>query len=164
MELKKSHVFDAPIDQVWAMFCDEAAHIAKFDSMGHAKIEVKESEITPDSARIVVSREVTIDLPSIAKKVLQPTNNVVSTDVWRRDADGTCTGSFSAETKGAPVSIKGTTHLVAKGDGQTTYTIETDVRVNVPLIGKKVEGFMRGMVEDQLDQEFRCGDAWLAKG
>lgn len=161
MEFSETHVFDAPIEQVWAMFTDEAAHVAKFEFMGHRNIEVKECEKTDDSLRIVVSRDVSVDLPSFAKRVLKPTNTVVSTDLWKDNGDGTYGGTFSADAKGAPIDVKGTTRIEPTADGKTKYTVVTDLRVNVPLIGGKITNFAKGNVEQQMKDEFACGDSWL---
>ncbi len=162
MEISKTHVFNAPIDKVWGMFTDQASHVAKFTSMGHAKIEVQEHRVTDDSFFLQVSREVTVDLPSFAKRVLQPTNTVVSTDDWKANDDGSYTGTFSANAKGVPVNLTGKTRIEPTADGDTLYKIIIDLQVNIPLIGGKITQFFKGDVEQQLVDEFACGDTWLA--
>jgi len=161
MDTGASHTFDAPIERVWAMFTDQASHLAKFESMGHRDIDVLECTSTDDTFLIKVSRVVDFELPGFAKKVLSPTNTVVSVDEWRDNGDGTYSGTFMADTKGAPVDVKGTTHLEPAGD-KTDYRVTVQLKVNVPLIGGKIEKWAKGDTEKQLDQEFDAGDAWLA--
>jgi hypothetical protein len=167
MDFTGSHTFAAPIEAVWAMFRDPQSHLDKFASMGHRDIEVLESETTEQSFRIVVRRVVEVDLPGFAKRVLKPTNTVTTTDDWRRADDGTCTGVQHVATEGAPVKIDATTRLEPaeslgpSGDAATRYDVTVHLEVKVPLIGGKLADWAKGMVREQLDQEFTAGDAWL---
>jgi carbon monoxide dehydrogenase subunit G len=163
MEFEASHVFDAPVDAVWAMFRDPRSHIAKFDSMGHRHIEVIDSHAGDDAFSITVRRDVDVDLPGFARRVLKPTNTVTSTDEWQRTDDGTCTGRQTVQTEGAPVKISSTTALTPEGD-RTRYDVTVQLDVKVPLIGGKLADWSKGKVREQLDQEFAAGDRWLAAG
>ena len=161
MDHQATHTFDAPIAEVWAMFTDPEAHIAKFDSMGHRDIELLETQHDGDLFMIKLQRVVEVELPGFAKKVLSPTNTVISTDRWQANDDGTYTGTWVLETIGAPVDIRGTTRLEPAGD-QTSYTLTFDLKVNVPLIGGKIANWARGDAEKQVEAEFAAGDTWLA--
>jgi hypothetical protein len=156
------HTFEAPIERVWEMFRDQASHIAKFDSMGHRDIEVLEVDTDEQHAHHVISRTVDVDLPGFAKKVMQPTNTVITTDDWKAQADGSYAGTFVLETKGAPVQSSGTTLLRAEGADRTFYRITVDVDVKVPIIGGKIANWAKGLVARQLELEFVAGDDWLA--
>ena len=161
-EIRREHTFDAPISKVWEMFCDPASHLAKFEAMGHTDIEVVEKKATKKGLKIVISRTVTVDLPGFAKKVLKPTNTVVSTDEWSDKGDGTYGGTFSADTHGTPIKVHGTTHIEPDGDDGTYYVVTTNIDVKVPLIGGKIADFSKGIVNKQMDDEFRLGDEWLS--
>ena len=102
-------------------------------------------------------------IPSFAKKFIKPRNTVVSIDDWNDFGDGTFGGTFTLDTHGVPVDIKGQTLLVANGDDKSDYTVTIDIKVSVPLIGGKLENFSKGIVNAQMDEEFRLGDAWLAE-
>ncbi len=161
VDIRREHTFDAPIAKVWEMFRDPASHVAKFEAMGHTDIEILEEERSDSRLRIVIGRTVTVDLPGFAKKVLKPTNTVVSTDEWSDRGDGTYGGHFSAETKGAPIKVHGTTLVEADGDDRTHYVVTTTIEVKVPLIGGKLADFSKGILDKQMDDEFRLGDEWL---
>ena len=163
MDLTLSHHFDAPIDTVWTMLHDPQSHITKFESMGHREIEVVEQSVTDDSMDLTLKRIVEIDVPSVAKKFLTPTNEVTSTDHWQRDDETTCSGHYTADIKGVPADTKGETHLAADDDGAgCTYTVNLHVKVKVPLIGEKVAGALKPQLQKQVEAEFAAGDAWLA--
>lgn len=162
MGFSGNHTFDAPIDRVWAMFRDRDAHVAKFAGMGHRDIEVLDFSSDDDHAHLVIQRVVDVELPGFAKKVLKPTNTVVSTDDWETDGAGGYHGTFSVDAKGAPIVSKGTTKLTASGE-RTDYVITVDLKVNVPLIGGKIADWAKGDILAQIRKEFAAGDAWLAE-
>jgi hypothetical protein len=162
MDFHDEHTFDAPIDDVWAMFRDPQSHLRKFEGMGHRDIEVLESSADDDSFHLVIRRVVDVDLPGFARRVLKPTNTVTTTDDWRRLPDGSCAGTQQVDTAGAPVRISASTTLTPAGE-RTTYGVDVHVEVKVPLIGGKLADWAKGMVRDQLDAEFAAGDAWLAE-
>ena len=162
VDIRREHTFDAPIADVWKMFCDPKSHLAKFEAMGHRDIEVVEQKKSKAGLHLVISRTVTVDLPGFAKKVLKPTNTVVSTHAWQARGDGTYGGTFSADTQGAPIKVRGTTLIEPDGD-RTHYVVQTSIDVKVPLIGGKIADFSKGIVNKQMDDEFRLGDEWLSR-
>jgi hypothetical protein len=162
MEFTGEHVFEAPVDAVWAMFRDPGSHVAKFESMGHEDIEVVEADTDDDRFRITVRRVVEVDLPGFARRVLKPRNTVTSTDTWQRRKDGSCTGEQQVDTEGAPVKISSSTTLTPNDDATTHYRVTVTLDVKVPLIGGKLADWSKGKVQEQLEHEFAAGDAWLA--
>lgn len=161
MELTFTHRFDHSIDEVWAMMHDPASHIAKFTRMGHKDLEVVSEAVTDDALDLTLRRQVEMDIPSVAAKFISPSNTVTSTDHWERAADGSCSGHFEVDIKGAPAESKGKTKLVADGSG-TAYTVVLDVKVKVPLVGDKVAKALRPQLEQQMQQEFDAAEAWLS--
>ena len=161
MDVSKSHTYGASVDAVVDMFGDPDAVTARYAGMGHRDIEIRSCERTDDALTVVSSRVVDVDLPGFAKKVLKPTNTVISTDHWRDFGDGTYGGTFSADTKGAPIKVSGTTRITAAGPTRTHYVVTTTIDVKVPLIGGKIADFSKGIINGQMDDEFRLGDAWL---
>ena len=161
MDFRDEHLFDAPLDVVWDMFSDPDSHTTKFESMGHRDIAVLESDFSDGAFHLKVSRVVDLDLPGFAKRVMKPTNTVVTTDDWSRQTDGSYKGRQIIETQGSPVKISSDTLLVTEGD-QTRYIIDIHLEVKVPLIGGKLADWAKGTVRTQLDHEFTCGDEWLA--
>jgi carbon monoxide dehydrogenase subunit G len=161
MKISAIHQFDYPASTVWEMLHDPDSHVAKFTRMGHRNIEVESSELTDTTLDIVLVRQVEMDIPSVAKKFIQPTNTVTSIDHWEDRGDGTYGGNFSVDIKGAPAESKGTTKLVPINGEACEYTVEVDVKVKVPLVGEKIAGALRPQLEEQLQGEFEAAEAWL---
>jgi hypothetical protein len=162
MQITRTHTFDHPIERCWQMFHDPDSHVAKFEAMGHRDLEVLEQERTDTSLRLVIERMVDVEVPGFAKKVIKPTNLLRSIDEWKDLGDGTYGGTFELETKGAPIETRGRTLLSADGSS-TRYEVTIDVKVKVPIIGGRIADFSKGIIDRQLDEEFRLGDGWLAE-
>ncbi|WP_052668537.1 DUF2505 domain-containing protein [Nitriliruptor alkaliphilus] len=162
MNKRATHTFDAPIEDVWAMLNDPASHVAKAERAGHENVEIVEEQIDETGILVKLARDVTLELPGFAKKVLSPRNHIVSIDEWRDQGDGTYGGTFTSDFKGAPIDLQGRTRIAPDGPDRTTYEVEIDVKVKVPVVGKKIESWAEGDVEEQMQNEFAAGDEWLA--
>src|SRR4051812_9083598 len=103
MEIRAAHHFDQDIEAVWAMFLDPAAHVAKYEHMGHRNVEVLSSEGDDHGLSIEIVRQVDIEVPSLAKKFINPSNTVTSTDRWEQAKGGSRTGRSTVDIKGVPV-------------------------------------------------------------
>lgn len=161
MELSRSHTYPASVDAVIAVLSDADAVTRRYEGMGHRDIEIRECGRDDDSARIVTSRVVDVELPGFARKVLSPTNTMVQTDEWRRDGDG-WTGEFRAEVAGAPVEMSGTMSLEPDGSG-TVHTVTTSMKVKVPLVGGKIADWAgKNDIPRTLQAEFDANDDWLS--
>lgn len=162
MKFTLTHTFDYPVEKVWDMFHDPEAHVAKFAAMGHQEIEVVSSEVSEYELDITISRKVEMEIPAVAKKFLPPTNTVISTDHWEAREDGSFGGHFEVDVQGVPSSSSGITELVAIDDDSCSYTVELEVKVNIPLVGDRIAKAIKPQLEAQLLEEFRADDEWLA--
>jgi hypothetical protein len=160
MKVTRTHEFAAPIDRCWAMFHDPDSHVAKFTAMGHRDVQIVECDRSDDRLHLVIERMVDVDVPGFARKVIQPSNRLRSVDEWRRLDDQRCGGEFVLSTQGVPIDITGRTVLTADGD-RCHYEIDVELKVRVPLIGGRIADFSKGIIDQQLTDEFRLGDEWL---
>ena len=95
---------------------------------------------------VAVSRELPSGGPGVLERFLPQDGRILQTDDWQPASGGVRSGRWRVEIPGAPARLGGTTSLVPSGEG-STYTIEGDVTVKVPLVGGKAESFIAGMVE-----------------
>src|SRR5690349_13665152 len=164
MRIEGTHVYPVPVDAVMAMFRDETATVARYESMGHRDVKVGELDADDDTLRIVSTRVVDVDLPGFAKKALKPTNTMQQTDEWTRQGDGSWSGTFDVDVQGAPVHISGTMGLIPDGDG-ARHDVALDMQVKIPLIGGKVADWVgKNEGRRNLDAEFAFNDQRLAGG
>jgi hypothetical protein len=162
MELKGSHEYPVAVDAVIAMLEDALATVEKYEGMGHRNVEIIELVPGDGTLRVVSSRVVDIELPGFAKKALKPTNTMTQTDEWRRNDDGSWSGTFVVDVKGAPVCICGRMSLSPVAAG-TRHEVAIDLQVKVPIIGGKIADLVgKRDVQRTLDAEFVFNDGRLA--
>jgi uncharacterized protein YndB with AHSA1/START domain len=160
MELKLSASYDATPEEVFAIvtdatFREQACHKTKALSYS---VEVTESG---GDTIVKVQREMpSDDVPDIARKFVGQTLTVVQTETWHpAKPDGSRDADVTGEISNTPVTLKGTASITASGAG-TVQAIDLDVKVAVPLIGKKIEPFVVGAIRSGLQKEHELGRDW----
>jgi uncharacterized protein YndB with AHSA1/START domain len=160
--MEVSHRFDADVETVYQLISDPDFIERKYADQGATDIAVDTDERGGDR-RHVIKRRVTIDLPGFARKVMQPTNTVVQVDNWQAaGGDGSRVCDYTVEVQGVPSKITGTVTLVPDGDG-TRQDIRAEVKVSIPLLGGKLEGFAVDSGAKVLAEEAEFTRAELAR-
>jgi hypothetical protein len=163
MDLKGSHVYDAPVAAVLAMLRDPETTIEKYESMNHRDVKVLECKHSRGALRIRSSRVVDVALPGFAKKVLKPTNTMLQTDEWHERGKDSWEGTFDVEVQGAPIHISGTMTLMPEG-GKAVHDVSITVDVKVPIVGRRIADWAgKNDVRRSLDGEFAFNSSWLAQ-
>jgi len=99
------------------------------------------------------------EVPSFARKLVGEEINILQEERWTSPAQMDLTVTIP----GKPGTMAGTVTLRGH-EGGTTETVEAEVRVNIPLIGGKLEGFIGDMLVRALNAENKVGQGWLARG
>jgi len=119
------------------------------------------SQITVDGGHTITSR--TIPAPSDAAKFTGPKLTVVEDLTWGEPAaDGSRTAAVGMTVPKQPVSMKGTVTLAPGGKG-SVVDLKGDLKVNVPLLGRKLEASAAPAVLAGFADHQQVGDAWLAE-
>ena len=96
-------------------------------------------------------------IPGFAKKFVGDEIHIVQTrglDGARRRATSTLV------IPGKPGEMTGTALLTEDPDG-TTETVNLTAKVNIPLVGGKIEGLITDLISKGLREEQKVGRAWL---
>jgi hypothetical protein len=161
MELKLSASYDATPEEVFAMISDTTFREQACEKTTALSYDVKVSESGGDTI-VRVQREMrAYDLPDIARKFVGQTLTLVQTETWHpANADGSRDADVQGEVSGTPVTLKGTERISAEGDGKAVQSIDLDVKVAVPLIGRKIEPFVVDAIRSGLQKEHELGRSW----
>ena len=150
--------YDAPVAVVAAMLADPAFREEVCD---YQRVISKAVTITPSGQGM----EVVIDMvqpargiPSFAQKFVGDTINIVQSESWSSPTQG----DISVAIPGKPGDMKGTAVLRESGAG-TVETVDLTVKVNIPLVGGKLEGLIAGLLEKALVAENTVGREWLSR-
>jgi hypothetical protein len=161
MELKLSVSYDATPEEVFAMVSDTTFREHACEKTKALSYDVKVSELGGDTIVRVQREMLAYDLPDIARKFVGQTLTLVQTETWHpANADGSRDADVQGEVSGTPVRLKGTERIAAEGDSSAVQSIDLDVTVALPLIGRKIEPFVVDAIRSGLQKEHELGRSW----
>jgi hypothetical protein len=147
----------ATLDEVHEMLADEAFREKVCQQIGVLRQTV---EITKDDhgMSVVLDQvQAARGLPGFARRFVGDEINVVQSEDWTSPEKGNITVTIP----GKPGEMTGTALLTQDPDG-TTETVNMSVKVNIPMVGGKIEGFVADMLSKALQAEHSVGLKWLA--
>jgi hypothetical protein len=163
MGFRATETYSAHIDDVFALLCDPETVTARFEAAGDTDIVIVRCETDGDEFVIETTRTVEVDVPGFAKRVLNPTNAMTQKERWHApDADGSRRGTMTVDVKGVPATTRATYELRPTDEG-TIHTVEGDIELKIPLIGKKLGGFLSGMITETAQADLAFVKARLQK-
>ena len=106
-------------------------------------------------------------LPAVASRLVRSAVSFTVAESWGEPKeDGSRSGGYDVAIKGAPVKVSATSTMApaAESAGEaTTVTVDVDLKVTVPLVGKTIEEKAMGMVGRVVADEERRATAWLSE-
>ena len=157
MKLDYVHTYAATPEQVVALmrtpeFLDDVAK--------HAGAVAHTVDVSDDSTRLGM----TLKVPSSLTKFVGQTMRI--DQIFRfqaAGADGTVPGTVEVDVPGMPVEVSAAAQLRPEGD-TTRGHYSGDLRVRIPLVGKKVEAQVEPFITDAFDGLERRAADWLSRG
>ena len=77
-------------------------------------------------------------------------------------ADGSRTGDLTMDVQGQPVALRGQLQLSPGGPG-TVVELTGDLKVSIPLLGRKIEQGAAPAVLAGFRKQQEVGDRWIAR-
>ncbi len=112
-------------------------------------------------AVVLVARNQSLEgAPGVATKVAGDTVRIVQREEWRTATEA----DLAMEIPGRPGRFDGSIVLRDNGDGTTDHVVTGDIKVSVPLLGRKLEQMIASILERALVREGQVGGSWLAEG
>jgi hypothetical protein len=150
--------YDAPLTDVGEMLMEPAFREQVCDAIGCVR---KEVTIGPDGGRqkvVVDMVQATQGIPGFAKKFVGDEINIVQREKWASTEEADLTVTIP----GKPGEMTGTITLVESG-GTTTETVDVGIKVNIPLVGGKIEALISGLLQKALVAENEAGRDYLSR-
>ncbi|MGH3355506.1 MAG: DUF2505 domain-containing protein [Nocardioidaceae bacterium] len=161
MDLRSELNYDAAPDDVFTMLCDEAFRTAVCKATGSTSYDVAVSR-DGDGAQVRVRRVLPAQVPDFAKKFVGDHIEVVQTERWGGPGpDGGRSADLKVEIPGKPGSVTGSVTLSPSAGGSREL-ITGDIKVSIPLVGRKLEGEVHRGITAAIKVEQRVGTKWLA--
>lgn len=151
--------YDATPEEVHAMLADPAFR-ERVCQEQHASTCTVEIDAAGAGMRVAVDQQrPSRGIPSFAQKFVGDTIHITQREQWSTATDA----SLDVGIPGKPGHLKGTVTLRPDGDG-TVETVAGELKVNIPLVGAKLEKLVVDLLEEALVTEERVGRAWLSEG
>jgi hypothetical protein len=146
----------ADVESVYALITDEGFRTESCANQGAHEYDVT-VEAQGDGATVTVVRTQDADMPDFVKKLTGNTVKVKQTEVWSGpDAEGNRSADVKVSIIGQPAEMTGKANLFAKGDG-SEFSLDGDVKVSIPFIGKKIEPEVKKAIVSSLREEVDYG-------
>ena len=150
--------YDAPLADVAAMLGDAAfrEEVCEYQRVLRADVVV---EVDGETKKVVVGQvQPATGIPGFAKKFVGDEISIVQEETWSSpDA-----ADLHVTIPGKPGEMTGTITLVESG-GTTTETVDVRIKVNIPLVGGKIEGLIADLLRKALEAEGTVGRDYLSR-
>jgi hypothetical protein len=151
-------VYEAPAAEVLAMLHDASFREEVCDATGVLRHKVTVTDSDAGTEVRIEQVQTAQGIPSFAKKFVGDEIEIVQTETWvdetRADVEVTIPGK--------PGHMRGTATLVESG-GTTTEQVDLEIKVNIPLVGGKIEGLIADMLLKALKTENVTGRDYLSR-
>jgi uncharacterized protein YndB with AHSA1/START domain len=150
--------YDAPLSDVAAMLADPAfrEEVCAHQRVIRAEVSI---DLEGDTRTVVVDQvQPAKGIPGFAKKFVGDEINILQREEWAslEEAD------LRVTIPGKPGEMTGIITLVESG-GTTTETVDVRIKVNIPLVGGKIESLIADMLRKALVAEHEVGRDYLSR-
>lgn len=158
MKLKESFTYDdASVEDVFGLISSKDFRERACEEMGDLEYDVNVDKLG-NGADVNIKRKVTSDMPDFIKKLTGDTVSVKQVEKWAEpDGDGSRKADILVQILGQPAEMKGTA-IIANDGELTTFAIDGDIKVSIPLLGKKIEPEVAKAIVASLRGEVELGN------
>jgi hypothetical protein len=156
-KVRQELTYDAPAQDVAEMLWDASFRERVCDAMATTRKEVTVGQDGGSAEVVIDMDQPAAGIPGFAKKFVGDQINIVQTEQWS-DARN---ARVDVVIPGKPGHMSGSVVLTESG-GTTTELVELEIKVNIPLVGGKIEGLIADMLRKALKTENAEGRKYLA--
>ena len=149
--------YDAPLADVAAMLSDPEFRKAVCDAQRALSRSVTVNGTTKSGSVAIDYTQAATGIPSFAKRIVGDTIEIVQREEWSGDR-----ARLEMTIPGKPGDMSGSITL-AESAGTTVERIAVEIRVNVPLVGGKIERLIESILVRAFKKENQVGREWLAR-
>jgi hypothetical protein len=150
--------FPVPVDTVYSTLVDEAFLTARLQDIGGKGAALLDHKTSDDTASYRLRQGVDAKhLPGAVRSILSGDLVVEREERWQGHES-----AGRATINGVPAEIKSRSRLTPSGDG-TQLVVSAEVKVNIPLLGGKIEKVVAEQVTKLLASEAEYAEKWLAE-
>ncbi|MGV0624325.1 DUF2505 domain-containing protein [Mycolicibacter minnesotensis] len=157
--------YPASVEQVFAAFADVQYWRARLADSGADFVALNSMTVGVDGGvDVATTQGIHRDkLPALAVQFHPGNLDMERHETWRPVRDGRARAEVTGKIVGAPAKLSGDALLEPDGGG-CALRLRATVRVDIPLVGGKIEGFIGGQLADLMTAEQRFTSNWLRQG
>jgi hypothetical protein len=142
----------ASLEQVHEMLADKSFREQVCDSQGVVRHTVQIDRAGQGMTVTIDQIQEAKGIPGFAKKFVGDEINIVQAEDWTSPEKG----NIHVSIPGKPGEMAGTALLTEDPEG-TIETVNLTVKVNIPLVGGKIEGLIADLLSKALRAEHKVG-------
>lgn len=156
MRIRHELVYPAAPAEVYAMRADPEFRSRVCEAMGTATCDVTVEQAPGELTVAVDMLQHTHDMPGFARRIVGDRTRVIQTERW----PAVESGHIDVAIPGKPGHIRGTLSLTGRGES-SVYVFDGEARINIPLVGGRLEGLIERLFVEGMDTEQRVAVTWL---
>jgi len=161
MKLSVQNRYSGTVEQTFTSHITKSVREEACRQSGAKSWEVTVTESADGGVTVEVERMMSPNLPDHIAKLVGGHLTIHQTEQWSPPhAGGSRQAVVKLTIKGQPASMHGHALLAPDGDG-TLETVTGEVKVAVPIIGRKFEPDIVKVIESALRIEQQVGEEWL---
>ena len=156
MKIKESFTYpDTDVESVYALISDPAFREEAVAAVGGQDIEVT-IEPSGDGHTVTVIQTQPAKVPDFIKKFVGDSVKVKQTERWGGpDSNGDRSAEVKFTVIGQPADMLAQVDL--SGEGDVSFVVDGDLKVNVPFLGKKIEPEIAKIIAASLRSDVEQG-------
>ena len=158
MRFERTHHYPAPADQVLVMLLDPAFRELVCREQEAVSFDVAVSSSTPPATVAVRLQLSMAGAPSAARKLTGDSVRTEQEETW----ESASAAMLRIVIPGKPGQLAGRISLTDNADGTSTQHYDAEVKVNIPVVGGRLEPVIGRVLGSGLRREREVGLRWLA--
>jgi len=157
-----SQRYPASVERVYATFADERYWLARLADSGADTAALDSMTVGADGGVDVTTTQgiARKKLPALAAQFHPGDLDVTRREKWHPVRSGRARAEVNGKIVGAPAKLSGAAVLEPAGDG-CELRLTATVRVDIPLVGGKIENFIGAQLAELMTTEQRFTSTWL---
>ncbi|BBX24165.1 hypothetical protein MTER_35760 [Mycolicibacter terrae] len=160
-----SEHYPGSVEQVYAAFADEQYWLARLADSGADTVTLDSMTVGADGGvDVATTQGIHRDkLPALAAQFHPGDLEMARHEKWRPVRDGRAHAEVTGRIVGAPAKLSGDA-VLEPATGGCALRLTATVRVDIPLVGGKIENFIGTQLTELMTAEQRFTAMWLQRG
>ena len=161
MKMRVETASAATVEQTFASRVERSVRERACRESGALSYDVRIEQAADGGARVQVQRVMAPQVPDFIRRFVGDSISIEQVEQWSPPGPtGTRTAQVLLTVKGQPASMSGSMVLAPAPEGSTEL-VTGEVKVGIPILGRRIEPEIVKVIEAALRIEQRVGQDWV---